>query len=529
MGIGQKKLFGAQPKNLIIGLAILVCAALAGGWSGRVEIVHIARGLWHAAGTGVAYPFDHTSNTSSVHRPAVPNLAEPNFPLKIGVSRRFLVDQNDIPFLIMGDSAHGLMSISPAEQEAFFAGRAAEGVNALWVELLCSTYSSTCPTYNGYNDTPPFTRTVAVTGTVPVFDLSTPNPAYFGMVDNMLNLAANHGIVIFLDPTETGGWLTTFQSNGASKDFNYGAYLGNRYKNYPNIVWQNGNDFQTWSNPADDAVVSGIANGIKSADPEHIQTVELDFDSSDSLEDPTWAPIVQLNTAYSYYPQYDRMLTAYNRTVNGQPVPAYFLEGVYEYQTYEGGYSGPHELRAQEYWVMLSGAAGQMYGNATLYPFPNNWNAPGWDTTPGFVQFTYANNLFATRAWYNLVPDQSHSVVTSGLGTYSTTGLGNTSNYLTAARTSDGSLVMAYMPTARTITVDMTKLAGPATARWYDPSSGEFTTIPGSPYANSGSHPFTPPSHNSSGDPDWVLVLESSATLPPLDKRLYLPLLRHAP
>jgi hypothetical protein len=67
---------------------------------------------------------------------------------------------------------------------------------------------------------------------------------------------------------------------------------------------------------------------------------------------------------------------------------------------------------------------------------------------------------------------------------------------------------MAYIPTARTITVDMSKLSGSATARWYDPSAGTFTAVSGSPFANSGSRNFSTPGNNFGGDQDWVLALE---------------------
>jgi hypothetical protein len=108
-----------------------------------------------------------------------------------------------------------------------------------------------------------------------------------------------------------------------------------------------------------------------------------------------------------------------------------------------------------------------------------------------------------------LVPDQSHSVVTSGYGTSTATGHVDDSDYLTAARTPDGALVIAYMPTSRAIAVDMAKLRGPAKAQWYDPSRGVYTTIPGSPLLNMGTHGFTPPGPNGDGDGDWVLVLEA--------------------
>src|SRR5581483_8103347 len=70
------------------------------------------------------------------------------------------------------------------------------------------------------------------------------------------------------------------------------------------------------------------------------------------------------------------------------------------------------------------------------------------------------------------------------------------------------------MPTVRTITVDMSRLAAPAYASWYDPSDATFTAIPGSPLPNTGTRNFTPPSTNADGDGDWVLVLEATSVPP---------------
>jgi len=50
-------------------------------------------------------------------------------------------------------------------------------------------------------------------------------------------------------------------------------------------------------------------------------------------------------------------------------------------------------------------------------------------------------------------------------------------------------------------------LSGAVTASWYDPGNGKYVAISGSPFANAGTHFFTPPGKNSVGDPDWILVL----------------------
>ncbi len=71
---------------------------------------------------------------------------------------------------------------------------------------------------------------------------------------------------------------------------------------------------------------------------------------------------------------------------------------------------------------------------------------------------------------------------------------------------------MAYVPPTatgtRTLTVNMAQLSGVATARWFNPTSGVYTTISGSPFANSGSRNFTTPGENGTGNNDWVLVLQ---------------------
>jgi hypothetical protein len=64
--------------------------------------------------------------------------------------------------------------------------------------------------------------------------------------------------------------------------------------------------------------------------------------------------------------------------------------------------------------------------------------------------------------------------------------------------------------TIRPITVDMSTVSGPTVCRWYDPSTGDYVNVSGSPFSNMGSRQFTPPGKNHDGDGDWVLVLEAS-------------------
>ena len=84
-------------------------------------------------------------------------------------------------------------------------------------------------------------------------------------------------------------------------------------------------------------------------------------------------------------------------------------------------------------------------------------------------------------------------------------------SYATTTWVPDGTLVITYAPASTTLTVNMAKMAGATTAQWYDPTTGTFTAIAGSPFADTGSQQFSTPGNNAAGDSDWVLLLQSPA------------------
>lgn len=316
------------------------------------------------------------------------------------------------------------------------------------------------------------------------YDLTKPNPAYFTRVDEMLTAAANHGLVVFLDPIDTcckspgwGVWLETMLNNGPAAANQYGQYLGERFRPCKNIIWLSGDDFNTWQTHEDDAVVQAVAKGIHSADPDALQTVELNTFTSSSLDDPTCAPLISLNSTYAYSPTYIGMLHSYNQ----KPVmPTYLVEGHYDLEKVGNptDYGTPLVLRRQGYWTMLSGGTGQLYGNAYIWPFIDGWKS--YLDTAGVTQLEIWKDFFSSLPWQNLVPDQKHTAVIAGFGAFGDTHIRvSRSDYCTAAGTPDGSLVVAYMPTARTITVNMASVKAPADAKWFDPANGAYTEISG--------------------------------------------------
>lgn len=446
---------------------------------------------------------------SAVPVTTVANSAPRAWPLKISANHRYLVDQNDVPFLIVGDDPQTIVTqLSTADAAGFFSNRAAHGYNALWIDVLNSGPYHPATRNDGatYDGIAPFTGHVAGGNDTSHYDLSMPNEAYFERVDQMLDLATKYGFLIFLNPVETGQWVPTLMNNGPEKCHAYGEFLGRRFKRYRNIVWLSGNDFDKWSDPKRDAVVLAVAKGIQAEVPEQMQTIELNTWASSSSDDPRWAAFISINATYTYYPTYLQMWHSYNYKPH---LPAFLLEGHYDMaDNWPDEYGTPSVLRRQEYWAMLSGAKGEFYGNNYTDDFMSGWKS--FVDTVGVNQLMLWHAFFSAMPWQDLVPDQDHTVVTAGYGTPGhDKDQASKMDFCTASKTEDGSIVAAYMPTPREITVNMAQLKAPAAAKWFDPVSGTYITIPGGPFANAGERKFAPPHkvNESSGDGDWVLLL----------------------
>jgi uncharacterized protein DUF4038/collagenase-like protein with putative collagen-binding domain len=447
------------------------------------------------------------------------------FPIRPSANNRYLVDADGKQFLMVGDSPQNLIAnLSVSDAAEFMANRRSYGVNALWINLFCITTESACrkdgTTYDGIA---PF---------LTAGDLATPNPAYIQRADDMLRLAEQSGMVVLLNPIETISWLPVLRQNGIDKAFRYGQFLGNRFNSRANIIWLHGNDFQSWRDPQDAALVQAVARGIRSVDAIHMHTAELNFLTSGTLDDPSWGGLVELDAAYTYLPTFAQVSAEYERADHK---PVFLVEAHYEGENNFLADGGSLEnLRKQEYWTMLAGGSGQLYASGWSWRLEKGWQAHL--DTPGILQLKVMKSLFAPRKWYELRPDVDHTTITGGydaiacragrmavwvahfpslerfVHTAKMTGYISANGCATAARTDDGSLVIAYMPTLRPLTVDMTRLAGPAVSRWYDPTDGSFTDVGGAPIANVGKVTLRPPNRNRAGDGDWVLVLETAGT-----------------
>ncbi|QYN34471.1 glycoside hydrolase family 140 protein [Pseudonocardia sp. DSM 110487] len=417
----------------------------------------------------------------------------------IDASGRYFTDQHGAPVLVFGDSPWaGMVRWSPTQAELYFADREAGGFNTSIVSLIGA------PDNGGLDE-----EGRTFDGILPFDggDVTRWNELYWQRVDEYVRSACAHGNTLFLYPIDGWNVSNVFKYASLEDTHRYGAMVAERYARFPNIVWMTGGDHfpsdltgRHDSPPEHDAKFEQVRQGIRSTGDTRPFSIQLGYPTSQSTDSPMWAPHADFNFVYTYLPTYRAVLDAYRRDRR----PALLSEANYEGENNLPGtpVTGDEVLRRQMAWALTSGSPGYVYGS-------DDWEFhPGWEgrlDTPAVAQLGRLRQFFESLDWQALVPDESDEILVGGRGAPVAAGVEvgiMGSDYVTAAR-AGGSLV-AYVPTARAVTVDPAKLAQPPTARWVDPADA---TAPPLEAAVGPSGTVTTPGRNSAGGEDWLLLL----------------------
>jgi Protein of unknown function (DUF4038)/Putative collagen-binding domain of a collagenase len=435
---------------------------------------------------------------------------------------RFLINSiTHKPIFITGDDAWSLITaLDDADVEIYLSDRAARGFNYIWCAAADNHYQAH-PSKNYYGDSP-------FDGS----DFTHEDPKYWAHVDYVIHRAAAHGITVALDPgfvglTTTDGYLASYQNTSDALLTAYGAFLGERYKDAPNLIWALGGDVDP--NTGVVPKLTNLALGIRSKDTVHLMTAEGQpkHAALDTFPGATW---LNLNWLYFHATGLPGGASGnYSRT---PWLPSFLGETWYE----NDSPLSELQIREQGYWGVLSGAylGNGGFGNSPLWYFSTGPHAkpndPGWKTqlgSEGSLGQMYLGKLFRSREHWKLAPDLDHKVMTAGydsrpflskireslraLARSKPYRLGSESSV--AARTADGQTVIAYIPigNATTVSIAMESIAdsrSQARCWWFNPRDGSSSLIGLLPAR--GTHNFTPPDAK-----DWVLVIDSQeANLP---------------
>ena len=452
-----------------------------------------------------------TPTSSSVHQV---------FPVVASNNHRYLQDQNGVPFPMMGRTAWFITSLSETDYKTFIDDTAGKGYNAIEFHVINHWPRGNNPPFGG-NGALPFT--MRLDGSVwlgslsyaniaiEAPDLSLTNETYWEHVDAILTYAESKGILCFIFPAYTGfegtnqGWMQEMVANGSSKVQAYGAWIATRFKNRKNLVWMAGGDMMAFD-AAETAVENALITGLKSVANQQSTFFSAQWTrGSIATDQPDFGPEMTLNGTYAN--SLDINNQGRRAYVRSPVIPAFLLEEPYDEEGSDGNsfnLDASQPVRRFQWWGWLSNIGGYISGNGYIWPF-----TPGWQAhlnTQGTEDMARLNTFIRSIAWFNLVPSDL-----GGMGTLVTAGGAppGQSDYVAAAATPDGALLVAYIPPAHLgpITIDMTAMSGPTRARWFNPTTAAYSDV-GIGLPPLGTMVFVPPADNGTGFSDWVLLLE---------------------
>jgi len=451
--------------------------------------------------------------------------ADAQYPVALDSTKTYLVDPHGSPVFITGDTAFSLsVQLSAnADIQTYLADRQAKGMNAMWMALVDNQYHDGGNTENDAFGNNPWGGGSTFTGMT-----SGTGPAYWSHVDYVIQQAAAYNITViaglaFVGTFNqcTGMYWSAISAASDSTMQAYGAFLGNRYKNQPNIIWLLGGDANlSLCGSAMATKMTDIATGILSADTNHLICIEATNStwgeaSATNWQNQSWLTLGTIypkgNPSSTFSSEIAQIIAENGTEIAASPFLPYFsIEDPYEYEPTGAPYNN-QEYRQEAYTEILAGAfLGRLFGSSGIWPFGAACCEPSgvnWKTdidAPPSADQALLGQLFRSREHWKLRPDTNNSVLTGGYG--SGAGLS------VCACTSDGQTCIVYDPVGSTQPpqIAMSHFSGTVHAWWVDPNSADAASPTDlGTFSNSGAHTFTP---SSTGD--WVLVLDlASANL----------------
>ncbi len=431
--------------------------------------------------------------------------------LKVSENKRFLVFEDNTPFFYLGDTGWELFHrLNKAETEKYLENRRKKGFTVIQAVALAELDGLNTP--NAEGEKPLINN-----------DLTKPNEKYFAHVDWVIKKAEEKGIFIGLLPTWGDKWNKKWgvgpEIFNPENARSFGKFIGNRYKDSPNIIWIVGGD-RPVETDLQKQIIREMAKGLREGDgANHLISFHPTGGngSSSSFHNEDWLDfnMRQNGHSLSYTERYhltadDYKLTPVKPVIDSEPI---YEDHPINFKPDQNGYSVAADVRRPLYWNLFSGAFGHTYGHHSVWQMwspdrapVNRPLMPWYDAIDqcGAAQMMYGRMLMESRPYLNRIPDNS-IIVASNVPT-SVPGEG--AYKFVSTRDQDGTYAMVYVPVGRKFSVHMAVIKGKdVKAWWYNPRNGSARLI--GKFANTGTKEFISPEPGESSD--WILVLDDAS------------------
>ncbi len=441
-------------RRLLKGLGIATLAQLLGGRAAASMVVQSGSRKF-----GYSFPVNNT------------------FPLSVDSGGRYLITAGGVPFQGLIDTAWSLMvQYDNAGVDAYIASTAAKGFRGVIANLIEHNFSNNTPKSDNVDGDAPFTD---------MNDWTTFNTPYWTRVTRAYDGMIAAGMVPVFNPAYLGysgteeGWDTEV---AALSDANLQAYGAELKTRYPYAMWCFGGDQDPGTTLRNKQLQ--IFTGIRSVSTANLMT---GHGAPYSPSFSTWGGTTGYNIHTSYPgDEVGGTIYALNATeVARSPAkPVFMFEARYEQERSPA--ISAAGLRRQSLVAWLSGASLVGFGNSPIW-HGGSTNAPfSWSgTVASNLDSTgrqHQANIAALMAAYSskwLQPKTDTSLVSSSLS--------SGDSRICPALATDGSYALIWVPSSQSVTCVMSALTPSSVrARLFNPSDGSYSTVSGSPFANSG-------------------------------------------
>lgn len=428
-----------------------------------------------------------------------PSVDFKNGKLKVSANKRFLEFQNGTQFFYLGDTAWELFHrLTKVETETYLENRREKGFTVIQAVALAELDGLNTPNMEGEK---PLINN----------DPATPNEKYFAYIDWVIKKAEEKGMFIGLLPTwgdkvdkQWGIGPVIFNPENA---FEYGKWIGARYKDFPNIIWINGGDRQGGGDNL--AVWNALANGIKSVDKNHLMTFHPMGGNSSSkwFHNQDWLDFNMMQTghgerSYAAYKKLlipDYQLQPAKPTLDGEPR---YEDHPHDWKPEILGWFDDADVRQAAYWNLFSGGFGHTYGCHAIWQMlapgrtPVGFARNSWQSDldlPGAGDMLSLRRLMESRPIKERIPFQE-LIANKYMPEI---------DYIVATKGRNYAFV--YIPTGWGASVNLEKLGWPeSVVWWFNPRTGESSKL--KEITNKGIQEFRPEKGGRGND--WVLVID---------------------
>jgi hypothetical protein len=333
-------------------------------------------------------------------------------------------------------------------------------------------------------------------------------------LDEMLRLDMYAIFSLYTGFNNTDGIGAEMISAGTSACFTYGQRVAAVVGAYPNLILHYGADhsFDHPSDPAThvDAWFEGFFDGAGRDDFVIVAEQAEGRTTYDQFglrgDTPYTYMTPDVNAEYDHSASSVEVFEAAWGETGATTYPVWDVEPAY-IDSVRSSSADVQEIREQIYAEAVEGGCGINFGHEAICTFGGDTgfvDDPVWDDHLADVEMVEAGYAWA------IVDEWTLDTTYGPDSTWITTGVGSGDTKAGAGKSD--SVLLAYFPSSRTLTIDTTVFTGTGNVRlrWYDPTAGTYSTIAASEAQNASRSISSFPSNHADGFSDWVLVVDSS-------------------